>query len=190
MSKFIKFGQVLNIIKMHLYVSLVASFLGTMMISFVVGGTTKYIFSLIFILVYMLVLYSKSEDIARHDKKSYTHDVPYPWKGVLLPVGIFLIWGFLYLLYYITWKYGIISYSSGFINNIIFVIWNFIYTGFMSLGDGKFNYLSLILIFGVPIFACGAGYFAGYKNFDISEKVAKIVYENKKDGEKNDRKDD
>ena len=178
MSKYIRIGQIWSIIKTHFVVSLIAMFMGMIMPWFVVGSP-KHIASLIFIFIYMLVMYSKSEDTAKHDKKQYTTDVPYIWKGLLLPVGIFIVWGILYALFYFTWKYDIINSFSGFTNNLLFVFWNYVYVGFLNIADGKFNVWAMSLAFFIPLVACGGGYFAGFKGFDISRKVANIVYDKK-----------
>lgn len=189
MGKYMRGSQLLTIIKMHLYLSLAATFLGLIAVPVVTGNTTKYIFSGVFVFIYMLVLYSKSEDIARRDKRSYTDEVSYWWKGLLLPAGIFICWIFLYILYHVSWKYNIITNTSGFINNMLFVIWSFVFTGFMNLSDGKINYIGIIVAAAAPLIACGGGYLAGYKGFDLSIKVSKIMYEEKEDKEKP-RKDD
>lgn len=182
MNRYIKLKQLCEIAKMHLYVSLAALFFGVILLSFVTGSIGKYIFSTIFILIYMLALYTKSGEIAAKDKKSYTDDIPYWWKGVILPLGIFAVWIILYILYSFSWRYDIVGYTSGFINNTMFVVWNFIYTGFLGLSGGKFNYWCIALIVLAPVIASGLGYLAGYKGFDLSQRVVKIVYE-KKDGE-------
>lgn len=182
MSKYIRFSQIWTIVKMHFYVSVVAMFMGMIMPGFVIGSI-KHIASLIFIFIYMLVLYSKSEDIARHDKKQYTDDVPYIWKGMLLPVGVFIIWGMLYVLFHFSWKYDIVNSFSGFTNNLLFVFWNYVYIGFMNMMDGQFDAWALVLVFIIPLIACGGGYMAGYKGFDLSSKVAKLVYDKKEEND-------
>ncbi len=181
MSKYISFKQILQLVKMHLYVSFAAMFMGLIMVSFSTGGITKYIFSSVFILIYMLVLYSKSADIAQHDRQSFSKEVPYAAKGLLLPIGIFVVGALLYLLYSITWKYNIIDTTSGFINNTLFVFWTFIYTGLANLSNGHISAAAIAAFIIVPEIAAGLGYFAGYRRFDLSEKVAKVVYDIEED---------
>ena len=105
--------------------------------------------------------------------------MPYIWKGFLLPVGVFVVWGILFALFSFTWKYDIINSFSGFTNNLLFVFWNYVYIGFLKMKDGNFDVLAMSLLFITPLIACGGGYIAGYKGFDISSKVAKIVYDKK-----------
>ena len=177
MSKYISFKQIFQLVKMHLYVSIAATFMGLIMVSFSTGGITKYIFSGIFILIYMLVLYSKSADIAKHDRQEYSKEVPYAAKGFLLPIGIFVVGTLFYVLYSITWKCNIIDTTSGFVNNALFVVWTFVYTGLANLSNGHISLTAVIAFIIVPEIAAELGYFAGFKNFDLSEKVAEVVYD-------------
>ncbi len=183
MGKYMKLSQIFDIVKMHFYVSAVSVFMGTIL-PFVLDGSLKYIFSGVFILIYALALYSKSGEAAAHDKKEYTPEKAYAWKGLLLPCGIFAVWVVLFALYSFSWKYDIVGYSSGFINNLLFAVWNFIYSGFLDMNNGSFNWYAVVIAAVVPVAACGIGYYAGFRRFDLSEKVAKIVYE-QKDEEKN-----
>lgn len=184
MGKYINIHELWTMIKSHLINSLVFTFFGTILVSFSNGATSKYLFSLICIAVYMLDLYTRAEEIAKYDKKSYTGKISYPWKGILLPVGILGIWLLLFILYRVSWEYDIVSYNSGFINNLLFIIWNYIYKGFLDFTNGSFNYYYIILVVLVPVTASGLGYLAGLKNFDLSQKVVKMVYEEKKEEEK------
>lgn len=183
MSKYIKFKQILKMIKIHFAVSLVVMFMGLILPIFYMEGI-KIIASAVFVFVYMLILYAASAEIAGHDKKSYTAETAYPWKGIILPVGIFAVWVFLYVMYYMSWKYGIVNmqFASGMINHFLFVMWNQIYSGFMNSSEmvsGNFEIWVTVPVVIVPLIACGGGYFAGYKGFDISEKVADIMYDKK-----------
>ena len=174
----------MTIVKRHFIVSIVTMFLGIVLPVFMMNGVKEFA-SLIAMFIYVLVLYSTCVDMARQDRKQYTEEVAYPWKGLILPVGIYVIWGFLYIMFYFSWKYGIVhpDFVSGIINNILFVMWNYVYMGFMQIMEGKFAMWTLILVFLTPLVACGVGYFAGYKGFDVSEKVVKVVYDKKDDEE-------
>lgn len=186
MSKYLGFKQLFDVVKMHFYVSLVALFMGVIGMPVATGDVSKYIFSGVFVFIYALAMYSKGNDIAVRDKKSYTTEVPYFWKGALLPVGIFVIWGFLYALYFVTWKYDIIVYNSGFINNMLFLLWNSVYSGFLNLRSGNFDVAGVVMFFLIPVVTCGLGYFAGYRSFDIGIKVSKLIYE-KQDKDEDDK---
>jgi len=184
LGKYINFNQIAIIIKRHFIVSIATMFFGIILPVFLINGV-KEIASLIAMFIYVLVLYSTSLDIARQDSKQYTYEAAYPWKGLILPLGIYVVWGFLYILFHVSWKYGIVhpDFVSGLINNILFVMWNYVYMGFMQIIEGKFAVWTLLLVFLVPLVSCGIGYFAGYKGFDISEKVVKIVYDEKDEEE-------
>lgn len=179
--------QLFEIIKTHCCVSVIAFLVGTTLSPMIVTKFSKNLFSLIFIFLYMVLIYNKSESIARRDRKTYTEEKPYKCKGLVLPLGIYLVWGFLYVMYYISWKYQIISYTSGFINNLLYIMWNYCYYAFINVGNLNVGVLSIIMFFTVPLITCMLGYFAGYRNFDLSEKVAGIIYE-KKDEDGKDEK--
>lgn len=176
MGKYINMPQTAAIVKVHLYVALTATFAG-IILPVALEGAFGYVFSMVFMLIYALAMYNKSEEIARHDGKSYSDGHVHPCKGLVLPVGVAAVWLVLLALYLFSWKYDIVSYGSGFINNIMFAVWGFVYNGFMRLDNGSFNWFSLVLAILLPTAACGAGYFAGYKGFDLSKKVAGLVYE-------------
>ena len=178
MEKYMKLSQILDIVKMHFYVSIAAVFMGTIL-PFVLEGTLKYIFTAVFAAVYALAMYSKSAETAWYDRKEYTPQKAYAWKGFLLPLGIFAVWIILFALYKFSWKYEIVSYSSGFINNFLFAMWNFVYSGILELNNGSFSWYIIGVEAVVSIAACAIGYYAGFRRFDLSEKVAKIVYEQK-----------
>ena len=57
------------------------------------------------------------------------------------------------------------------------------YSGFLNLRSGIFDVSGVIMFFAVPVLACGLGYLAGYKDFDISIKISKLVYEKKDEDE-------
>lgn len=185
MNKYITPLQLAETAKTHLCVSLISAFVGITLPSFC-EGVLKYVFSVIFMLIYALALYVKSEETAQHDGKSYTEQKRYKWKGIILPAGIYAVWLVLFVLYKFSWKYDIVSYNSGFINNLLFVVWNFIYSGFMDMNNGSFNSYAVVLIVLLPAAACFFGYFAGSVGFSLTEQIAKFVYE-KKDSENDGR---
>ena len=187
MAKYIRLRQLYEIIKTHFYVSVIAFLVGTTLSPMISSKGSKNIFSLIFILFYMVMMYNKSESIARRDRKRYTKETPYKWKGLLLPIGVYVIWGFFYVMYVVSWENQIITYTSGFINNLLYIMWNYCYYTFINIGSANVGALSVIMFFTVPLISCFMGYFAGYRNFDLSEKVAGMVYEKKEEDGKDEK---
>ena len=186
MHKFISPAQIFKIIKIHVYISCMVFLLGTLVFgAMTVNNAGRIIFSIIAMLFYFIAIYNTSLEIAQNDKKSYTKEKPHILKGLVLPVGYIAVSILVYLLYFITWKYmtldNMIAGNSGIINNMIFVIWNYVYSGFISFADGAMEPLSYLVTIIFPVIASVLGYFAGMKNFDITEKLTKAVYEDKED---------
>ena len=67
--------------------------------------------------------------------------------------------------------------ESGIINNMIFVVWNYTYIGFISFSEGVLPPINYLITIIFPTIASVLGYYAGLKNFDITEKLHKAVYE-------------
>ena len=105
------------------------------------------------------------------------------FKGLVLAVGIFAVSIILYALYFVAWKFMTINDAlisvSGWINNFLFIIWTFPFTGFIKLSNGVMTWYGYIIVAAIPFIASFLGYFAGYKNFDLYSKFLSLVYENK-----------
>ncbi len=177
MKKYLDFNQIFALTKTHFFVSLVATLLGAVMIPFGTNGFFKTAFSVVMSILYAVCIYSKAGDIAKNDKIFYKEDLPSYLKGLILPVGIWLVWIFLYVLFDISWKYRIMSFSTGIINNMLFVIWNYVFTGFLNPLNGHIDAFGVVMFFAVSLLASFGGYIATRKNFDISTKVSKLIYE-------------
>ena len=190
MSKYITLSQLLKTVKIHLITTatifLLAMFIFAGMITTKIGGI---IFSCIATLVYFLSIYTFSLETANRDKKSYTKETPYKFKGLLLPLGIFVITIFLYALYSLTWKYMTFDNSlysfQGYFNNIVFIIWTFPFNAFLDLNNGILSWYGYLIIAIVPFIASFLGYYAGYIGYDISMTINKFIYDsNEKENHK------
>ena len=186
MHKFISPAQIFKVIKIHACVSCMIFLLGTLVFGALTANTVgRTVFSVIAMFFYFIAIYTTSLEIAQNDKKNYTKEKPHILKGLFLPVGYILTSILIYVIYFITWKYmtidNIIIGTSGIINNMIFVIWNYVYSGFISFSNGVMSPMSYLITAIFPIIASFLGYLAGMKNFDITEKLNKAVYEDKED---------
>ena len=184
MGKYISLGEILKVIKAQFIVSVIAMFFGMLFIGFSATGFSKYIFSIVFILFNILSLYNASYEIAIHNNKEYNDEKSFVFKGLFLGLGIVAVSVILYILYYFTWKCDIVTYSSGFINNLIFIAWNYPFNNFLNPNNGIVSVAGVAVEVIVISGTCFFGYFAGIKKFDLSQKVTKIVYDNK-DNEEN-----
>lgn len=181
--------QILRLIKTHTYVAFFAFIFGMLFLASVVTTKTGgLVFSLITTIVYFFAIYNTSFDICKQDKKSYTKTTPYKLKGLILPIGVLCVSILLYVLYIVSWNFISIEKEligiTAWINNILFIIWSFMYNGFINLYQGTMSAFGYVIIAVLPFIASGLGYYAGYVDFDISEKFIKLVYEKKNTEEK------
>lgn len=133
--------------------------------------------------IYGVTLFSEGYSCATYDLKSYTNTKAYPHKGIILslliPVSNFLIW----ILMKYMWSFNpseTINQIPTFIGNIIFVLWTFPYNSFMKLNASHISVIGHILLYIFPVITVGAGYFAGFKKWDIASKFSFLMYEKKK----------
>lgn len=184
--------QMLKIFKSHAMATACIFFLGMFLASLVFGTEVgKYLFAVLSLLIYAVVLYSDAYDIAKRDKKSYTKEEPYFYKGFLLPVLLSIVTVVLYIIYFLVWKYmavdGVLN-IPGVLLNMIFIIWSFAFNGIIGLGNGYMNWYGYIIVIAVPIIISGIGYIAGLKDFDLHSKISKFIYENKEEKKDNGQK--
>lgn len=180
----IQIKQMLGIIKSHAAVAFCLFLLGLFAESVVYGPKLgMVIFILIELLVYFAVIYANAYKVATHDKKSYTKEKPYFYKGFLLPIGLSIISVLLYIVYYLVWKY--MTVDGSFVSilprllNLVFIIWSYPFKAIIGLKEGFIEWYEFIILIILPVIISGIGYFAGLKEFDINSFISKIVYEEK-----------
>ncbi|MBQ3038526.1 MAG: hypothetical protein IJD30_05050 [Clostridia bacterium] len=181
MSKYVTFQQITKLIYTHLYSSAMLFFLGIFVFAGVVASEIgSVIYSSIATVIYFFSIYNAAVDVCHRDKKSFTQEQPYKFKGLLLPIGLLVVSILLYLLYLVTWKYMTINsllYSAqGYINNILFMMWTFPFNAFIGLEDGFMNIYGYVIVAVFPFIASFLGYLAAYNNYDITSTISKLIY--------------
>lgn len=180
-NKKLPLKQVLRLVKAHFLVSILI-FVFAMIISGALYGNSKIplvIFTIISMLTYFSSIYQESYNIARQDKKRYTLEEPYKLKGFLLPVGVVVLTIVLYIMHYLIWKYMSMSNIWASLLSTIYVIWTFAFNGIIGLRQGFMAWYGYIIVVFAPVIFSGLGYIAGLKDFDITAKLSKFVYEKK-----------
>ena len=173
--------QIIKLVKAHLSAS-VLIFIFATMLSGALYGENKIplvIFSIISLLTYFLSIYSESYAIARQDNKRYTAEEPYMLKGFLLSIGVVILTIILYVIYYFIQKYVPSPNIWTLISGIVYVVWTYPFNEIIGLNNGAMAWYGYIIVVFVPVLLSGLGYIAGLKNFDISEKISKFIYEKK-----------
>ena len=182
-------SQIRSVLWSHLYSSIIMSVMGLFAFWwFMSKNIWQQLISSAFIIAYACVMYSKGERLAKRDKYSVSTLKPYPLKGVVLSLSVSAITFLLWLCFYITWNYmsidGSIEGVSGIIFNMLFMVWTYMYNGIMGAYHGGIHWYAHVLMYLVPTLSLGIGYFAGYKDFDISEKIDESMYEREKSDKK------
>ncbi len=144
-------------------------------------NVAKEALSVIFMIINFAALYMTSKKFAKLDNKSYTPLKPNKIKGVLFGVFIALVTMILTVMFKIIWiKFSNETGLTGVIPiiiNAVFYYWTFPFNGILGLNDGRFMWYAVPIMAALPIAATVCGYTAGCRNFDISEKINKFVYE-------------
>ena len=188
MKKF-PFVQSFKLVSTHAVLSVFAFLIGTLAIGQVMSSNVgRVIFSVIASVIYFIGIYSTAYEIYTNDKKSYTKETPYKLKGLVLAVGLFVVSLLLYLLYLVTWKFmtinGMLFSPTGWINNLIFIVWTYPFNGFLYSLFGVMTWYGYLIAAVLPFVASFCGYFAGCVGFDLQGKLLSIVYEKKTEGDK------
>lgn len=178
------FRQIGSVILSHLFIVLVVSAFGFGAFWwFLTKALWKELFSVICTAIYFFVLFFKGQKIAAHDKKSYSDETPFAWKGLILALGPMIITFILWLLYRMTWVFmtidGSISGYSGIFYNIVFTIWTFPFNGIICLYEGGMFWYGHLILYLVPLISIAVGYYAGYKDINLYEKFLPMLYEKK-----------
>lgn len=176
-------GQIFGMLGVHAYITLIAVVFGLVAFWwFLAQRTWNLVYSMIFTVVYFMVLYSKAWRTATYDKHPHVKTKSYPWKGLLLALGVVLSILFAWILMRMTWilphdetKINIV----GMVLNAVFVLWTYPFNGIQCVYQGGIHWYAHIIMYGVPILACTIGYFAGYHEVRITDKITPLFYEKK-----------
>lgn len=177
-------GQILSVIVTHIEAAFL--FFVVWMIAIGVTGTHMggLIYSIISAIFYGIMMYSQGYAIEKNDKKNYSKLNPIWYKGAVVALGLVLLNGLVLLLYKFAWTAG----SDGealvklwaVIGNVACLFWFSPYMNLLGLESGNMAFYGYAVIILFHTLMCFLGYFAGYKNFDISAKLKFLVYEKKK----------
>ncbi len=141
----------------------------------------KEIFSVLFMAVYFIMLYTKAKTFADRDCKPYTPLKPSLLKGFLFGAAIAAAMLVCFAVFELDWHLfsrgdSVIGVIPTAINAAFYFI-SFPYNGLMNLQCGAMTWYSVILMVIVPIAASGMGYYAGMKNIQVLEKFENFMYE-------------
>lgn len=176
-------GQILSVITAHIEAAFV--FFLIWMFSISITGTRLggLIYSFITAVIYTIIMYLCGYNTAKNDKKSYTKLTPIAYKGAIIALGLLVLNIFAVILYKSSWISGsngeilLTLWATG--GNALSIFWFSPYLNFLGMSKGNIAGYGYAIIALLHTAACFLGYFAGYKNFDISAKLRLLVYEKK-----------
>lgn len=182
--KFTALGRQLRTLSAHATSAFLFSLIWLMGVAIWATKTGGYIYTALGLIAYFFTAYNSGVSCAVDDKRSYTALTPHPLKGLLLPITLTLVNIMVIVLYKCTWAFGASGETPSqvwsIITNILCIAWFAPYQPALGMAHGHFEPLGYIIILFLPIVANFLGYFAGYKDFYLKEKLSFLVYEKKK----------
>lgn len=181
-------GQMLLMLRTHFTTAIIFMVLFLMTTS-MRGSFGNMVFGVIGLLGYFLSIYSSAASAFINDKMDASPLTPKPAKGFLIPIFVVIANILVVLLYNMAWAFGSDGESMtqiwSLIINIVSLLWVSPYQPLLGMAYGHIKPVGYIIIFIIPVIASALGYFAAYKGFDLSAKVHGLIYEKKKENEKN-----
>ena len=177
-------GQIMSVILAHLkavFLFFVVWIIDIAVIASKIGGA---IYTATSAIIYFIIMYSACYSQAKNDKKSYSPLTPKKYKGILLSSGVVVMSVLVVLGYIFVWHSA--SDGENLISlwavavNVFYLFWFSPFISFLGDQKGVISVSEYAIAFILPIVSCFLGYLAGYKNFDIAEKMRFFVYEKKK----------
>ena len=170
--------QLGNMLLMHFFAALVAFTFGTVAFWWFLGEHIwKELFSIIFIIVYAVILYLRAKKFGNLDAKPYTPMKPRILKGVLFGVCISLTVLLAFVIMRLVWAYAESNYLLMTTGNFIFTFWTFPYYGILGLNEGRVMSYAFVIMIVLPVLMCSVGYIMGCKNKNLSYKLRDMMYE-------------
>lgn len=130
-------------------------------------------------LLYFSMIYSEAWNVAKRDKKPYSPNKPYFFKGLVLGLLGSTVNIILCILFFIA-KAGFFNFN---IMNVIYRVWMVMFLGFLdAFGETSSAVFWMVLL--VKPVAGFLGYIAGLHNFSISDKIITWINYNKSSRQK------
>ena len=169
-------GRVLGLHVLAIFVILVIFYF--MLFSMWTVKVLEVVLGFLSLIIYMLIMASTAKGVADRDLLPDAKTEAFPVKGLVLASVVvilnFIIWGALKL----SWAIGAPE-SVKVVAQVLFFLLTLPYNFFLNISGGDVSGIGVVLMFTAPFVCMEAGYFAGYKKWDIFEKLDKIVFEKK-----------
>ena len=181
--KYTVLGQMVSVLGAHAATAFIFFFIWLVTAGMWQGVAGK-IFSAIGCLCYLVAIYNSGVTSAQNDKRTISPLTPYPAKGLVLPIILLVVNVVMILLYKYAWSAGgngeYLVQGWAVIVNVLCVFWTSAYENILGMEKGVLELQGYLIICVLPFVASGAGYFAGYKGYDVFDKISALAYEKKK----------
>lgn len=177
-------GQMLAVMLAHLEMAALYFIVWLLAIGLIETNTFGLIFYIFTTASYFASLYFLGYKLCKDDKKSYTSQEPIWYKGIILPIVTVVLNLLVVLGYILAWSLG--AKDGGLIKpwsvllNAFDLFWFSPFVRFMCAKQGVMAVSGWLIAVIFPTLPCFLGYFAGYKDFDVTTKLGFLVYEKKK----------
>lgn len=177
------YGQILSVIFAHIKAALIFFIVWAIAIGLTGTRVGGLIYSSISAVFYAIIIYSEGYAAEKNDKKSYTPLEPFAYKGAIIATGLLFMNILVLVTYKLSWTFG----SDGgtlvklwaLLGNFFSIFWFSPYLNLLGMESGKFSGFGYAIVLVLHMLMSSLGYYAGYKNFDLSEKMQKFIYEKK-----------
>ena len=129
--------------------------------------------------VYCLIMAATAKGIADKEILLKQEKGMYPAKGLVLASTVVILNLLIFSAVKLSWSLNAPELLR-LVFQILFFVLTLPYNFFLDISGQSITGVGVILLFTIPFVSIGAGYYAGYKKWDIFEKLDKIVFENKK----------
>lgn len=175
--------EIAFIIKRHLFAVLVCFVLAIMLFLNLFDITAlRYITGVFSILLYFVLIYASSSEVARVDMKSYTPTTPSVKTAIIYGTVISLSNLVFLILFKLNWLF--FSDGVGMTNGYSIAynaIFYFLESPYLSLlymqTSGNVSALAIVLMLALPFLASVLGYLAGKNDFSFYDKMRRFMFE-------------
>ncbi len=184
MQKTTLLRQCVNMVCTHLAAcGITAIFIFIAFWVFMFEGIWDYVMGIVFLLVYFGMIYSASKRQQERDRRGFTVTGVNKKKGFLFGGVLCAVMLVIYILYKMSWALmsmnGMIVTATGHIYNFLFGFWNMPIFASLDTVGGNAQWYIMIFMYIAAFSASVLGYYAGIKNYNISERIDQSMYEKK-----------
>lgn len=181
--KYTIWGQMLGVVGTHAVTAFIFMFIWLITAGLWEGIAGK-IFSGFGLVCYFIAIYNSGVSCAQADKRTISPLKAYPAKGFTLPIILLGVNIAIILAYKYAWGFGsdgeYLREGRAILLNVLTVLWTAPYGNILGMEKGVLEIQGYFILCILPFVATGAGYFAGYRGFDLFAKISSLAYEKKK----------